>query len=158
MSKILLPPTKHFVLCRTELANKQVSDTGNARFKLVSELILPPIHDINDRGTILLVLWDETRAEAGTDAGSDTNSNHNAIFEAHVDSTDTVHGSWVLRSRLVDNDGVCANLHASVMASCSGWIGDISLYNFVNTGLDSATLKKIVVIPKSQPSLNSFAN
>ena len=157
MSKILLPPTKHFVLGRTELAEKQMSDDGNARFKLVSELFLPPLDDINDRGTILMVLWDETRAEVGTDAGSDTDSNHNAIFEVHVDSTDTVHGSWVLRSRLLDNDGVCANLHASVMASCGGRIGDISLYNFVNTGLDSATLKKIVVLPKSQPALNRFA-
>jgi len=157
MSKILLPPTQHLVLGRTELADKQMSDTSNARFKLVSEIILPPLDDINDRGTILMVLWDETRAEAGTDARSDTDSNHNAIFEVHVDSTDTVHASWVLRSRLVDNDGACANLHASVMASCGGRIGDISLYNFVNTGLDSATLKKIVVLPKSQPALDSFA-
>jgi len=157
-SKIELPPTKHFVLGRSELADKQASDTRNTAFKLVSELILPPLADVNDRGAIVVVLWDDagTDISVGVDVNTDVTSNHNAIYEIHVDSSNLVRGKWLLRSKLFDNDGVCSNLHASVMASCGGRIRDISLYNFVNTGLDSATFKKIVILPKSQPPLSRF--
>jgi len=147
MSKIELLPTRHFVLSRTELIDKQSADTGNARFKLVSEILLPPLDDVNDRGAVVVVLWDE----AGPATDDINTGNHNAVYEVFVDSSDTVHAAWLMHSKLIDNDGVCANLHASVMASCDGRISDISLYNFVNSGLDSATIKKIAILPKQQP-------
>ena len=153
MSKIVLPATRHFVLSRSELIDKQKKDTGSSHFKLVSELILPPLDDVNDRGALVVVLWDDAATGADDDDSSSTStSNHNAIFEIFVDSLDTVHAAWLLRSKQINNDRVCANLHASVMASCGGRIADISMYNFVNTGLDSATFKKIAILPKKQPA------
>jgi len=136
------------VLSRTELMDKQSANINNARFTLVSELLVPPLDNVNDRGALAVVLWDD--AGAATD---DVNAGkHNAIFEAFVDSSNTVHAAWLMHSKLIDNESVCANLHASVMASCGGRISDISLYNFDNSGLDSVMIKKITILPKQQPA------
>ena len=85
IAKIVLPVTKDFVLSRSELADKKQL-TGYGEFQLVSELFLPPLSDIDDRGGLVAV-WDN----AGTDTG--VKHNNNGIFEIFVNSQDTVHES-----------------------------------------------------------------
>jgi len=143
LSKIVLPATKHFVFTHDEITSKQQAEPRH-KFHLVSEILLPPLADTDDRGALVLVVWDNS-------GDFDTGNNNNAIFEVFVDSMDTAHDSWLLHSRDVNSNRVCANLHASVMASCNGRITDVAQYNFVNTESTSATFRKIAILPKKQP-------
>ena len=143
LSKILLPATRHFALSQNELAVKLQARRAE-HIQLVSEIFMPPLADSDDRGALVLVVWDNEGPFAD-------GNNNNAIFEVFVDSMDTVHAGWLLHSRDINNNLVCANLHASIMASCNGAITDVAQYNFINTDTTSATLKKIAILPKKQP-------
>jgi len=116
----------------------------------VSELFLPPLSDTDDRGGLVAVVWDHVGA------GTGVKNNNNGIFEIFVDSQDTVHESWLIHSANINSNLVCANLHASIMASCGREITNIAQYNFVNTEFASATFKKIVILPKKQPPQNEY--
>jgi len=143
LSKILLPATRHFVLSQGELAVKvQARRTEN--IQLVSEIFMPPLADTDDRGALVLMVWDNEGPFVD-------GNNNNAIFEVFVDSMDTVHAAWLMHSRDINSNLVCANLHASIMASCNGAITDVAQYNFINTDSASATFKKIAILPKKQP-------
>ena len=144
LSKILLSATKHFVFTSDEMMSKEQAEPGH-EFHLVSEILLPPLADTDDRGALVLVVWDNN-------GDFDTGNNNNAIFEVFVDTMDTVHDTWLLHSRDVNSNRVCANLHASIMTSCNGRISDVAQYNFVNIKLVSATFKKITILPKKQPT------
>jgi len=148
IAKIVLPVTKDFVLSRSELADKKQL-TGYGEFQLVSELFLPPLSDIDDRGGLVAV-WDNAGADTGV------KNNNNGIFEIFVDSQETVHESWLIHSGNINSNLVCANLHASIMASCGREITNIAQYNFVNTEFASATCKKIVILPKKQQPQNEY--
>jgi len=143
LSKIVLPATKHFVFTMDEMMSKEQAEPAH-EFHLVSEILLPPLADTDDRGALVFVVWDNN-------GDFDTGNNNNAIFEVFVDSMDTVHDSWLLHSRDVNSNRVCANLHASIMASCNGRITDVAQYNFINTESTSATFRKIAILPKKQP-------
>ena len=143
LSKIVLTGTEHFVLSRPELTEK-FTIRQDETIKLVSEIFMPPLADINDRGALVVVVWDNQGSFAG-------GNNNNAIFEVFVDSTDTVHHTWLLYSRDVNSNSVCANLHTSIMSSCNGAITDISQYNFINKDATSSSFKKLTILPKKQP-------